>query len=138
MKNQIFQIGRTAHSPYLKDPGIVLAPSKNPHFKSLDQPLSILGFCRISKKQCPDAKSFFAGLTLTAIEIYNQSPTTLNPVGDKLVFQDDIEDLSDEWGAAFRIDPMAWLKVAVRPYAFMLHASFYQYVSNVLYLRMEP
>lgn len=138
MQNDIIQLGRTPMTPKLSACGIVLKASANPHFKSSGRPLVIHGFCRVPKSKSTARRDILSGLTLTAIEIYNQTPTTLNPIGQKLVFEDDIENHGGEWGASFQIDPMAWLKVAVRPFAFMLHASLNQYISNVIYLRMEP
>ena len=138
MQNDMIQLGRSHASPTLATPGILLATTANPHFQSSGRRLWIHGFCRIPKSATLERRSVLSGLTLTAIEIYNQTPTTLNPIGKKLVFDDDIEDLGREWGACFSIDPMAWLRVSIRPYAFMLHASLYQYLSNVIYIRMEP
>jgi len=138
MQNTIIQLGRKAATPKLQNPGILLSPTTNPHFKSSSPPLLVHGICRIPKSPNLERRALLSGLTLTAIEIYNQNPTTLNPIGKKLVFEDDIEDIGSCWGACFSIDAIAWLGVAIRPYAFMLHASLYQYVSNVVYLRLEP
>jgi len=137
MQSKIIQLGRTAESPTLNLPGITLVVPNNPHSKIGNKPLMAYGCCRIPRTPSLEKTSLLSGLTLTAVELTNQIPVSINPIGTKLVFEDDILNIGYDWAIWFRCDLQAWLNVAGRPYSFMLHASLYQYLSNVIYVRME-
>lgn len=72
-----------------------------------------------------------ASVFLTAIRAVDQSPETINLVGARLVFQQDVGDEGDNWAAVLRGE----LDTEDGPAGpFLIHASCFEHVSNVIYV----
>ena len=138
MYGNTIELGRQPASPVLSKPGLAIALPNNP-FRRTGGPRPMLYGCLREPKATapPQRRKLLDGLFLTAVEIQDQSPSSRNLFERKAVFDDDIQDFGTDWGAWFHLDLQEWLQIAAPTYAFMLHASSRQFVSNVIYVRFE-
>ncbi len=138
MQTTPIEMGRHASSPVLSQPGLALALPNNPYRRSGSHK-PIVYICLREPKQDapPDRRRFLDGLFLHTVEIHTQTPTSFHLFAKKRVFDDDIQDMGDQWAAWCHFDLAPLLAVAAPEYGFMLHASSRQFVSNALYVRFE-
>ena len=136
MSQQLITPDRFPQSPQRNQVGITLAIPDNPFPLRDRKPLYAYGICVIRTADLPVArKAFFAGLSVTAVEVTTQQPISTNPFARQITFRDDVEEVGILLKAWFRLDLNQLLRVQ-QPYACMVHAAFYQYVSNIIYLKL--
>ena len=116
-------------TPTLTGLGIAIAVTSNPARKAC------WGFeiaCRLERANVLETKlELPAGIFLTAVHSVNQRPLTMNLIEDRVVFEDDVTDNGRYVVAVIRGE----LDTSSGPIGpFLLHASCYQFVSNVIYV----
>ncbi|HZH13606.1 MAG TPA: hypothetical protein VE057_04500 [Archangium sp.] len=120
--------GRAARTPSLSSPGLALTVTREPE---RDRGLVLYGACRASKAALPVGKlALPAGVQLVGIHLPTQHAASINLVGQRLVFDEDVEQEGNDFVARFRcvLDPSTSM-----PGPFCLHASFRQYVSDIFW-----
>ena len=126
--------GRTAASPIVYGVGIEIALDPGPPRVPRRQGITVHGACRLPKLAPPLTRlDLLLGVFLTTVNALQQMPQTANLVGERLVFEDDVEVMGDEWLACFRCDIVTVDDLAPPYY---LHASLREHVSGIL--RVEP
>ncbi len=129
MKIRSLTFGRTARTPALRGPGIAITVTKEPQ---QDPGLVVYGTCRIPKAALPMGRQELPrGVVLVAINPVTQGSYVVNLVGERLVFEDDVEEEGNDCVAAFRcaLEPGF---TGTLPTLF--HASCRQYVSDILWV----
>lgn len=138
MQRTAIEMGRHPSSPVLSQPGLALTLPNNPYRLGGAQKPIVYMCLREPKASAPaDRRRLLDGLFLHTVEIHTQTPTSFHLFAKKRVFDDDIQDMGDQWTAWFHFDIAPLLAVAAPQYSFMLHASSRQLISNALYVRFE-
>lgn len=135
MTTSRIRFGAQPGSPALAGPGIALAADAR-EYPPAGGPVWIHGCCRLAKKELAgDRKDLLRGVFVTAVEAFRQSPGSACLLGGHLVFDDDVEDAGDDLLAFFSFDLAETVPVPKAPFSFLVHASFFRYTSNVLFIR---
>jgi hypothetical protein len=125
--------GRKAESPTLTEPGIELKCPRDRFSLGDRAPIWVYGCCRIGKDHLNvDKQELPAGIFITAIEIFQQRSVSANVVADYFVFEDDIIEEGGDYVLYFHFNLLESLNIPRAPFTFLLHASFFHYVSNVI------
>src|SRR3954471_15216900 len=127
MKILSLSFGRTARTPALKGAGIALAVTREPE---REPGMIVYGACRVDKAELPFGRvDLPRGIFLVGVHPWSQRAASVNLVGDRLVFEDEIEDEGPSYLSSFRcaVDPTTSM---VGP--FFLHAHLRQHVSAIL------
>jgi hypothetical protein len=116
-------------TPTLKGIGIVLAVTPDPAQKTR---LSFEIACRLERATVGEDKlALPLGVFLTAVRAPTQRPVTTSVVQDRVLFEDDVTDNGTYVVAVMR----GQLDTSDGPLGpFLLHASCYQFISNVIYV----
>ncbi|WP_342376810.1 hypothetical protein NVS55_36325 [Myxococcus stipitatus] len=129
MRIRSLAFGRTARTPSLRGPGIAIRFTHEPE---RDPGAVIYGVARAPKVELPQGRQELPrGILLVAINPYTQGSFVLNLVGERLVFEDDVEEDGSDFVAAFRC--------ALEPgftghSPALIHATFRQHVSDILWV----
>jgi hypothetical protein len=121
--------GRTARTPALRGYGVAITPTREPE---RDPGLVIYGACRASRADVPPGKlELPRGIVLVAADSGSGRTAVVNLVGERLVFEDDVEEERTELLTSFRcvVDPSISMAGP-----FFLHASFHQHLSDVFWV----
>lgn len=134
MRIASLSFGRTAASPIVYGTGIEIALDPGPPRVPRRQGITVHGSCRLPKLEAPLTRiDLLLGVFLTTVNAQQQMPLTASLVGDRLVFEDDVDVMGDEWLANFRCDIVTVDDLAPPYY---LHATLREHVSNIV--RVEP
>ena len=129
MRIRSLTFGKTSRVPPLRGPGIAITVTKEP---AQDPGLVVYGTCRASKADLPQGRQELPrGIVLVAINPITQGSYVVNLVGERLVFEDDVEEVGSECTVSFRCALEPGFS-GVMPTLF--HASFRQYVSDILWV----
>jgi hypothetical protein len=129
MRIRSLTFGKTSRVPPLRGPGIAITVTKEP---AQDPGLVVYGTCRAPKTDLPQGRQELPrGILLVAINPITQGSYVLNLVGERLVFEDDVEEEGSECAVSFRCALEPGFS-GTQPTLF--HASFRQYVSDVLWV----
>jgi hypothetical protein len=121
--------GRTANTPPLRGLGIAITVTKEPE---KDPGLVIYGTCRIPKAELPQGRQELPrGILLVAINPITQGSEVVNLVGQRLVFEDDVEEVGSDCAVSFRCALEPGFN-GVQPTLF--HASCRQHISDILWI----
>jgi hypothetical protein len=121
--------GRTARTPPLRGLGIAITVTQEPE---QDPGLVIYGACRAPKADLPQGRTELPrGIVLVAINPITQGSYVINLVGERLVFEDDVEEVGSDCVVSFRCTLEPGFS-GVLPT--LVHASFRQHVSDVLWV----
>jgi hypothetical protein len=116
-------------TPTLRDVGIVLAVTVDPARKAH---LHFEVTCRVAPANLPDSKlTAPAGMFLTAVHLLSQRPVLLNLVEERVLFDDDAA-LSAGYVVVVARGELDTSDGPIGP--FLLHASCFQFVSNVIHV----
>jgi hypothetical protein len=126
--------GRTPASPIVYGHGIAIALDPAPSRVPRSQRITVHGSCRLPKLAPSLTRlDLLLSVFLTTVNALQQMPLTANLVGEKIVCDDDVDDLGDDWVSCFRCDLVTADDLAPPYY---LHGSIREHVSNIL--RVEP
>lgn len=129
MRIRSLTFGRSARTPALRGLGIAITVTKEPQ---QDPGLVVYGTCRLPKADLPVGRQELPrGIVLVAINPITQGSYVVNLVEERLVFEDDVEEVGSDCAVSFRcaLEPgfMGTLPT-------LFHASCRQYVSDVLWV----
>jgi hypothetical protein len=137
METGRLSFGMNPESPLLQQPGIVLKVLKQEFSVSKKEPIRIHGCCRIVKKDLKvDKKNLPAGIFVTAVEMFGQQPVSSNLLGEHIVLEDDIVDQGSDYIVYFHFNLVETVKIPIAPFSFIIHASFYHYISNFICIEL--
>ena len=132
MRINSLSFGPTVRAPALRGPGVALTVARG---QERGPVLVIQGTCRANKAELPQGKlALPANVLLVGVHLPTQFAATVNLVGaERLLFDEDVEQEGDDFVARFRceLDPSTSM-----PGSFCLHASFRQYVSDILWVTL--
>jgi len=129
MRIRSLTFGRTARTPPLKGPGIAITVTKEP---KQDPGLVVYCTCRIPKTDLPVGRQELPrGIVLVAINPVTQGSYVVNLVGERLVFEDDVEEVGNDCIASFRCALEPGFSGTMPT---LFHASCRQYVSDILWV----
>jgi hypothetical protein len=116
-------------TPTLRGPGIAITVTQNPARKAW---FAFEITCRLPRAILLEAKwDLPAGIFLTAVHSHTQRPETLPLLGERVLFAGDVAEGAEHCVAVARGE----LDASTGPVgAFLLHASCFQFVSNVVYV----
>lgn len=123
--------GRTARTPSLGGPGIAITVTRKPEE---DPGLIVYGACRARQAgHFGGRQELPRGVLLVAVNPATQGSAVLNLVEGRLVFEDDVEEEGTDFVFSFRcvLEPSTGMVAPM-----FLHASFRQYVSDVLWVTL--
>jgi hypothetical protein len=134
MQIHSLSFGRTPDTPpvvagmaiALEPPAVTASRSPQPRGQM------ILGACRVSAEVGgEDGIEVARAIFLTAAGGSGPNVFTTNLVGERLVYEQDVQRLGDDWICAFRCE----LDVStVLPGSFLLHGSLFNAISNSLWV----
>lgn len=129
MQIRSLTFGRTARTPELRSPGLTITVTQEP---DQDPGLVIYGTCRAPKAEFPQGRQELPrGILLVAINPHTQGSIVRNLVGDRIVFEDDVEEVGSDCVVSFRcaLEPGFTGKLPT-----LFHASFREHVSDILWV----
>lgn len=137
MDKSRLSFGMRPESPSLRRSGIILKILKHEFSLSSKEPIRIYGCCRIGKEDLRvDKKSLPAGVFVSAVEVFGQRPVSANMIREQIVFEDDIEDQGTDYVFYFQFDLVEAVRIPLAPFTFIVHASFFNYVSNLFRIEL--
>jgi len=129
MQIRSLSFGRTARTPPLRGPGISITVTQEPE---QDPGLVIYGACQAPKADLPQGRQELPrGILLVAINPITQGSLVRNLVGERLVFEDDVEEVGNDYVVSFRcaLEPGFTGRAPT-----LFHVSFRQHVSDILWV----
>lgn len=136
MDTNRIRFGEQPESPVLQGQGIVISVTNHEYPINATEHIWIHGCCRMAKdNHSGDRKDLIKGIFITAIEMFRQQPVTANMIGPHLVFDDDVEDTGSDYLVFFSFNLFETVPIPKAPFSFIVHASFFQHISNFLFIR---
>jgi hypothetical protein len=133
------QLGRSAQTPALSHPGIVLSAAGSQFSLGNKAAMRIHGSARLAKQDRPqEKKELAAGIFITAVEAFRQVPVCANMIQDHVLFEDDVIDTGQDIVIHFDFNLMESLPLPQASFTFFVHASFFQHYSNTLIIQLQP
>ena len=139
MTTKRLHLGRSAQTPTLEHPGIVLSAAGS-HFSLGDKAaMRIHGCARLAKQdRTPEKKELAGGIFIAAVEAFGQVPVCANLIQDHILFEDDVIDAGRDFVIHFDFNLMESLPIPQAPFTFFVHASFFHHCSNTLIIQLQP
>jgi hypothetical protein len=129
MRIRSLTFGRSSRTPALRGLGIAITVTKEPQ---QDPGLVVYGTCRLSKADLPAGRQELPrGIVLVAINPITQGSYVVNLVGERLVFEDDVEEEGSDCVVSFRCALEPGFSGTLPT---LFHASCRQYVSDILWV----
>jgi len=128
----IEQVSFGAAAGALAAPAVGVVIDVGPHPSGEAGRVVVRGACRVPRAEAPAPRiDLPRGIFLTLVEAAEQRPFTAPLVGDRLVFEDDVEIVGDDYVIDFR-GVLSTVRAVTG--AYFLHASFFGHVSNVVWV----